>query len=254
VQAELRATTSDADAIRARASADAAALRAKAETEAADTKAKAQSEAAAVRGKALQEATRSKASDADAIRARAEEAAAALTSKAVSDASAAKAKAEADIASMQAKAAQDAKAAQEAAAAKAAQDTLMKKSAQDAAAAKLAAAAATAVSPSDGPWFIKQQCSANRFSGEFTRTDDFVVRDGEFTIERGIKGQPGYSIMRGRPAPDGRLLLTGNGIGSQGRGTGQPFEIRLDGRFTVDRYVLSGSWGGRNCQAEVARR
>ncbi len=257
VQAELRATTSDADAIRARANAEAAALRAKAETEAANTIAKAQSEAATLRGKATQEATRSKASDADAIRARAEADAAALTSKAVSDAGAAKAKAEADVAAMQAKAAQEAavaKAAQDASVAKAAQDALAAKAAQDAAVAKVAEAAATDASRHDGPWFIKQQCSANRHSPGFTRTADFVVRGGEFTIERGVQGQPGYNVMRGRPATDGTLLLTGNGIGNQGRGTGQPFEIRLDGRLTVDRYVLSGGWGDRTCQAEVIRR
>ena len=252
-QAELRATTSDADAIRARASADAAALRAKAETEAADTKAKAQSEAAALRGKATQEATRSKASDADAIRARAEADAAALTSKAASDAAAAKAKAEADIAAMQAKAAQDAKAAQEAAAAaKAAQDALAAKAAQDAA-AKAAAAPAAEASRNDGSWVMTQQCSANQFSPGFTRSADFVVRGGEFTIERGAPGQPGYNITRGRPSADGTLVLAGNGIGSQGRGTGQPFEIRLDGRWTGDRYVLRGTWGGRLCDGSRSR-
>ena len=253
VQAELRATTSDADAIRARASADAAALRAKAETEAADTKAKAQSEALALRGKATQETTRSKAADADAIRARAEADATALTSKAASDAAATKAKAEADVAAMQAKAAQDVKAAQEAAAAKAAQEASGARAGQDAS-AKVAEVAATEASRHDGSWFIKQQCSANRHSPEFARTADFIVRGGEFTIERGVQGQPGYNVMRGRPAADGTLLLTGNGIGNQGRGTGQPFEIRLDGRLTVDRYVLSGAWGDRTCQAEVARR
>ena len=253
VQAELRATTSDADAIRARASADAVALRAKAETEAADTMAKAQSEAATLRGRATQEAARSKASDADAIRARAQADAAALTSKAASDAAAAKAKVEADVVAIQANAAQDAKAAQEAAVAKAAQGASAAKAAQEAA-SKVAEAAATEASRHDGPWLIKQQCSANRYSAGFTRTADFVVRGGEFTIERGAQGQPGYNVMRGRPAADGTLLLTGNGIGSQGRGTGLPFEIHLDGRLTVDRYVLSGQWGERTCQAEVVRR
>ena len=245
VQAELRATTLDADAIRARASADAAALRAKAESEAADTKAKAQVEAAAVRGKAAQEANRSKASDADAIRARAEADAAALTSKAASDAATAKSKSEADIAAMQAKAAQDAKLAQEAA---------MAKAAQDSAAAKTAAAPVAEASRNDGVWVMTQQCSANQHAPPFTRSADFFVRGGEFTIERGTPGQPGYNITRGRPSADGTLVLTGNGIGSQGRGTGQPFDIRLDGRWTGDRYVLRGTWGGRLCDVAVARR
>ena len=118
----------------------------------------------------------------------------------------------------------------------------------------MAASAGADASRHDGLWVIKQQCSANRHAPAFTRSADFVVRGGEFTIERGVWGQPGYNVMRGRPAANGTLLLTGNGIGNHGRGTGQSFEIRLDGRLTVDRYVMSGEWGERTCQAEVTRR
>jgi len=253
VQAEQRATMSDAEAIRARAGADAASLRAKAEAEAAGMKAKVQTEVAALRAQASQDATRSKASDNDAIRARAEAEAAALRTKAASDIAAAKAKAETDIAAMQAKAAQEAKEAQEASAAKAAQDALAAKAASDAV-AKPAIAANADASRHDGFWVMTQQCTANQFSPGFTRSADFLVRGGEFTIERGSPGQPGYNVTRGRPASDGSLVLTSNGIGNQSRGTGQPFEIRLVGRWTGDRYVLRGGWGGRTCDVEVARK
>jgi hypothetical protein len=114
--------------------------------------------------------------------------------------------------------------------------------------------AASAASRNDGAWVMSQQCSANQFSPGFTRNADFVARDGEFTIERGAPGQPGYNITRGRPSADGTLVLTGNGLGNQGRGTGQPFDIRLDGRWTGDRYVLRGTWGGRLCDVTVVRR
>ena len=262
VQAEQRATLSDADAIRARAAADAASLRAKAESDAAGVKAKVQSEVATLRAQATQDASRSKASDAEAIRARAEADAAALRTKAASDVAAAKAKAESDIAAMQAKAAQDAKAAQEAATAKAAQDAADAKAAQEAlatkaaqeAVAKAAAAPAADAARRDGMWVMTQQCSANQFSPGFTRSADFQVRGGEFTIERGARGQPGYNIVRGRPASDGKLVLNGEGIGSQGRGLGQPFPILLEGRWTGDRYVLRGTWGGRVCDAQVASK
>ena len=120
-QAEQRATTSDADAIRARAEAEAVAMRAKAEADAVAMRAKAQAESAALRSQAAQEASRAKAADADASRARAETEAAALKSKSETDTAALKGKAQADVAAMQPKAAQDTKAVQEAAAAKAAQ-------------------------------------------------------------------------------------------------------------------------------------
>jgi len=252
VQAELRATTLDADAIRARANADAAALRAKAETESASMKAKAQSEAVALRAQASQEITRSKASDADAIRARAETEAAALKTRAEAEAAALKTRSETEAAAVKAKAQSDVAAMQ----AKAEQDAASAKAANEASAAKAAAVspAASAASRNDGQWVMSQQCSANQFSPGFSRDASFMARDGEFTIERGTPGQPGYNITRGRPSVDGTLVLAGNGIGNQGRGAGQPFEIKLDGRWTGDRYVLRGTWGGRLCDVTVVRR
>ena len=49
-------------------------------------------------------------------------------------------------------------------------------------------------------------------------------------------------------------MLAGEGIGSQGRGTGQPFTIHLEGRWTGERYALRGTWGGRLCDVEIARK
>ena len=263
-QAEQRASTADADAIRARAEAEVAAMRAKAETEAAATKAKVQAEMAALRAQAAQEASRTKAADAEAIKARAETEAAALRAKAETEAAAVKAKAQADVVAMQTKAAQEAKAAQDAAAGKAAQEAAAVKAAQDAAAAKAAqdaSVAKSAASPAsvessryDGEWVMALQCSANKFSSGFTRSADFVVRGGEFKVERGARGQPGYNIVQGSPAPDGTLVLTGTGIGNQSSGRGQPFEVRLSGRWTGDRFVLKGGWGGRICDVDIARR
>lgn len=262
-QAEQRATTADADAIRARAQGEVAALRAKAESDAAAMKAKAQSEAAALRSQATQEASRAKAADAAAIRARAEAEATALKAKAETDAAAMKAKAQADVAAMQSKAAQEAsaaKAAQEASAAKAAQEASAAKAAQEASAAKAAAASAAAPAASadasrhDGVWVMTQKCSAVRTAAPFTRSDDLVVRGGEFVIERGVAGQPGYNITRGRPATDGTLVMTGTGISPLSFAYGRPYDTHFDGRWTGDRFVLRGRYGERNCQVEVARK
>ncbi len=251
-QAEQLATTANADAIRARAEAE--------KEDAVATRAKVQAESAALRAQAAQEANRAKASDASAIKARAETEAAALKSKSESEAAALRAKAQADVAAMQAKATQDANAAQEAVAARAAQDAATAKAAQDAAVAKAAQDAAVAKAAAnaessrhDGKWVMTQECGANKFSGGWTLGADFVVRGGEFAIERGASGKPGYNIVRGRPAADGTLVLTGNGLGSQGGGWGLPFDIRFAGRWTGDRFALRGTWGGRDCKAEIAR-
>ena len=219
-------------------------MRAKAEADAVAMRAKAQAESAALRSQAAQEASRAKAADADAIRARAEAEAAALKSKSETDAAALKGKAQADVAAMQSKAAQDAKAVQDAATAKAAQDASTAK----------AAAASTDASRYDGPWVMTLHCAAFRSVAPFTRSADFVVRGGEFVVERGTAGQPGYNIVRGRPAPDGALVLTGSAIGNQTFNYGKPFDIGFAGRWTTDRFVLRGSWGGRDCTAELARK
>lgn len=250
LQAEQRATTADADAIRARAEAEAAAMRAKAEAEAGAMKAKVQSDMAALRAQAAQEASRTRAADADAIKARAESEAAALKSKSETEAAAVRAKAQADVAAMQSKAALEAKAAQDAATAKAAQES--------AAAKAVAVAAAPAAGDNanryDGMWSIKFDCGAYRNLPPNTRRADFLARGGEFVLERGNPGEPGYNITRGRPASDGTLVLTGTAIGNQAFNYGKPFDNHFAGRWTNDRFVLNGSWGGRKCDVEVARK
>ncbi len=97
-------------------------------------------------------------------------------------------------------------------------------------------------------------CAAFRSVASCTRSADFVVRGGEFVVERGTTGQPGYNIVRGRPAPDGALVLTGSAIGNQTFNYGKPFDLGFAGRWTTDRFVLRGSWGGRDCTAELARK
>ena len=87
-----------------------------------------------------------------------------------------------------------------------------------------------------------------------TRRADFLSRGGEFVLERGNPGEPGYNITRGRPASDGTLVLTGTAIGNQAFYYGKPFDNHFAGRWTNDRFVLNGSWGGRKCDVEVARK
>jgi len=206
-----------------------AALRAKAESDAAATKAKAVTEAAAIRAQAIQaqEATRTKkADDTEAIKAREAADAAALKQKTESDAAALRAKAEAETAAATAKAKADADAA-------------------------IVLKASSAAPSYDGAWVSNYKCSGVGPQPSFTRTDAIVVTGSEFVVERGVAGNPGYNIATGRPAKDGTLVLTGNGITANAQG--RKFDIRFDGRWTGDRFVLRGPFGGRTCDVEIAR-
>jgi class 3 adenylate cyclase len=241
--AEQRASTADADAIKARAEAEAVALRARAETEAAALRAKAQAEAAAMRSQMTQtqEASRAKAADADAIKARAETDAAALRQKAESEAAALKGQAESEAAAMKARAQVDAAAAQS----------------QAAGAAKTVAAVTLPASadPSryDGAWVTTYRCSAVRTAPPFTRSGEIVVSASEFKVERGVPGEPGYDFASGRPAADGTLVMIGNGVSPLPFAYGRRYETRFEGRWTGDRFVLHGMLGERTCKVEIAR-
>ncbi|NDP44014.1 MAG: hypothetical protein GZ089_15070, partial [Aromatoleum sp.] len=128
---------------------------------------------------------------------------------------------------------------------------------QAASAAKTAAAAAPQPSADatryDGAWVATYKCSAVNRAPPFTRSGGIVVRGGEFTVERGVPGQPGYDIASGRPAADGTLVMTGNGISPLPFAYGRRYDIRFDGRWTGDRFVLQGAFGARTCEVEIAR-
>lgn len=238
--AEKHARAADVEAASARAEAEAAARRAKAEADAVAMRAKAQAEVATIRSQATQaqEANRARIAEVDAIRNRAEMDAVALKRKAEAEATALKEKAESETAALKAKAELEAAAAQ----------------AEAASAAKVAAAAAARASAEasgeDGSWIATYKCSAVGRNPAFTRSSGIHVRGGEFRVERGFPGQPGHNVASGRPAADGTLVMTGNGLAGD---TGRPFEIRFDGRRTGDRFLLQGAFGGRTCEVELVR-
>src|SRR6185295_18942195 len=64
-----------------------------------------------------------------------------------------------------------------------------------------------------------------------------------------VAARPGDAVadhhQRGRVAPDGTLVMIGNGIAGSSSYYGQRFEIRYGGRWTGDRFVLHGMFGGR---------
>jgi hypothetical protein len=73
------------------------------------------------------------------------------------------------------------------------------------------------------------------------------VVDGEVIIEVGEPGQPGSVNLRGRPDPDGALVLEGFVIPSAGRGRGTRVAARYEGRLTAGRGMLIGNQGPLRC-------
>jgi hypothetical protein len=152
-----------------------------------------------------------------------------LKVKAEADAAAAKAKAQVEIAAAQSQAA------------------------RDAGATKVAAPPASAdASRYDGAWVATQKCSAVGRNLPFTRTANIIVQGGEFAYERGVPGEPGFNAARGRVAADGTLVMIGNGISPGQTSYGRRFDIRYEGRWTGDRFVLHGAFGARSCEVEIA--
>ncbi len=183
--------------------------------------------------------------EAAAVKARAETEAAQLKAKAEADAAATKAKAQADAAALRSKAAADASPPKPAPPPAAPPSTTV-------------AAAAAPLSPTrphvDGAWTVLQHCSAVGNAPPFQRTGDTVVVDGEFVLERGNPGEPGYQRLRGKPAPDGTLTLTGTAISALPRNLGEAFDVRYEGLWTGDRFELRGRFGNRTCRIELAHK
>jgi len=184
---------------------------------------------------------RAKAADAETARLRAESEASALKAKAATDAAAIRAKAETDAAALRAKAAGDASRA------KAPAPPAV------AAAAPIPATPSLAPTSYDGLWSVRQQCAALPGSPAFNREATIAVLGGEFYLQRGKEGAPGYGFLRGTPQADGKLVMTGSGISPVPSNYGQPFDSRFEGAWTGDAFRLKGRLGSRPCLLELTR-
>jgi len=121
------------------------------------------------------------------------------------------------------------------------------------AAAAASARPAAAASRYDGAWTATRSCDAFEEFPAQVQNWPFAVKGGEFMVERGTVGQPGYHAARGRPSEDGSLILTGTGISSAQRIRGQSFPVFFEGRFDGDRFVMKGRLGTRACTLVLAR-
>lgn len=75
-----------------------------------------------------------------------------------------------------------------------------------------------------------------------------------FELTRGHPERPGYVLLRGAPAPDGRLVLIGNGrTGPQSKQPGTPYEAQFSGMLQSGIYEGHGTLGGRPCVIRMSR-
>ncbi len=73
------------------------------------------------------------------------------------------------------------------------------------------------------------------------------VVGGEVIIAVGEPGQSGHINLRGRPEPDGALVLEGFIIPGAGRGRGTKVPARYEGRLNGGRGMLKGNQGVQRC-------
>ena len=130
-------------------------------------------------------------------------------------------------------------------------DALAAADQQRTAAVKAAPAAAAARYP--GRWKAVMTCEPFEEFGAWNSEVSLVVKDDAFTIERGVREQPGYFILRGTPDADGWLRMTGNGVSSVAKFRGQTYYAEFHGRFEGDHYQGSGGLGRRKCAVSISR-
>ena len=214
-EAKLRAQSA-AELLRTRAEADAATVRARAQAEAATVRAKMDADAANERAQSEIEKLRSRA---DADRAKSE---------------GARRGAEAKVAAIGARAAATEQSAQ-------------------AAKAPSSSKALPAGASYDGNWVATFACAAFKQIPAGTFMSRVTVRGDEFVVEPGVRGQPGYWHVSGRPASDGSLVLTGMFMSRTSAPLATEGQARFNGRLVGDRFVLDGRFGPRGCSLTMAR-
>jgi serine/threonine-protein kinase len=106
----------------------------------------------------------------------------------------------------------------------------------------------------DGFWNVTRSCDAYRELAPQVTTWRMNVQDGEFVVGSGVAGQPGFNQARGKPAEDGSLVLSGNGIAVSKLNAGRQLPVFFEGRLDGERFVMKGSIGDRPCTLVIARR
>jgi class 3 adenylate cyclase len=85
----------------------------------------------------------------------------------------------------------------------------------------------------------------------FTSAIPIRVLNDEIVVEKGKPEKPGYLLVNGRPAPDGRLVLDGIIVAAAKRFRGQQTRVRYEGIFREGTYELVGFHGIRRCTMSI---
>jgi len=113
--------------------------------------------------------------------------------------------------------------------------------------------AVPAASSDDGSWVAARTCEALAGRPAIDDRIAVTVTHGEFVLERGRSGEPGYLHAEGRPNAEGILVLTGNGIAGQPSARGRTFPAFFEGRREGNRFIMQGTLGPRTCTLVIAR-
>jgi class 3 adenylate cyclase len=115
------------------------------------------------------------------------------------------------------------------------------------------AASVPVASNYDGVWSAARSCGAYKEMAPFSDTVPVNVARGEFLLERGTPGQPGYMLLRGTPDAGGSLALQGGAIAGHPSIRGRPIPASFEGQREGDRFVLKGDMGQRKCTLVITR-
>lgn len=112
---------------------------------------------------------------------------------------------------------------------------------------------AASTSRYNGVWLVSRACAAREGLPAMSGQWRVAVRTGEFLLETGTRGQPGYSRVSGRPSEDGTLALDGVLVSRAQAHLGEEVPVYFEGELTGDRFVLKGRYGSRDCSLTMAR-
>jgi serine/threonine-protein kinase len=104
-----------------------------------------------------------------------------------------------------------------------------------------------------GTWKGTVACEAFEGTNPFTAPVNVSMSGETFIVQRGVRDQPGYFLLRGSPEGDGRLQLLGTGISGMAKYRGQTYVAGFDGKLEGDRYQAPGRMGRRHCTLSMTR-
>ena len=117
----------------------------------------------------------------------------------------------------------------------------------------------------DGKWLTKLTCPAKGNTEGYTWQFPSVIQNSNFRGERGTAGEPGYLLIEGKIAEDGKAKLSANGIVASrkyARGVfahkGEEYSYNIKAQFKETEGTGTRDEGlgivGRPCTFEFAKQ